>query len=64
MDREAVFEAGVIGLVVIVVAGIAIVLGSGLAGGLLHGKRHGEANPSPGSVSPNRHHHIQAPAAH
>jgi hypothetical protein len=64
MDREAVFEAGVIGLVAIVVAGVAIVLGSAFAGGLLRGRRHGEANPLPGSVDPERHHHILAPAAH
>jgi hypothetical protein len=64
MDREVVFEVGVLGLATVVVAGIAILLGSGLAGGVLRRRRHHEATPEPGSISPERHHHIQAPAAH
>ena len=64
MDREAVLEIGVLGLATIVVAGVAILLGSGLAGGLLRWKRHHEATPEAGSISPVRHHHVQAAAAH
>ena len=64
MNREAVFEVGIIGLVAIVVAGVALLFGSGFAGGLLRRKRRDEANPSAGSVSPDRHHQNLTPAAH
>jgi len=64
MDREAVFEIGVVGLATVVLAGVAVLLGSGLAGGILRRRRHQEANPEPGSIAPARHHHVQAAAAH
>jgi hypothetical protein len=64
MDREAVFEVGIVGLATVVFAGVALLLGSGLVGGLLRRKRHHEAMPEPGSIAAERHHHILAPAAH
>ena len=64
MEREAVFEVGVVGLAIVVAAGVAIVLGSGFAGGLLQRHRRREVPPESGSISPKRHHHVQAPAAH
>lgn len=64
MDREALFEVGVVGLVAVVAAGVAILLGGGFAEGLLQRMRGHEAAPAAGSIDPQRHHHVLAPAAH
>ena len=64
MNREALLEVGIAGLAAVVVAGVAILLGGGFAEGLLRRMRGREAAPDAGSVDPERHHHVQAPAAH
>lgn len=64
MDQETVFEWGLMGLAGAVVAGLVIFFGSELAGELLRAKRHRERPPAPGSIPPERHHHVIAPAPH
>lgn len=64
MNREALFEAGIVGLAAVVAAGVAILLGGGFVEGVLQRMRGNEAAPASGSIDPERHHHVQAPAAH
>jgi len=64
MNREALLEIGIAGLAAVVVAGVAILLGGGFAQGVLRRMRGREGAPPAGSVEPERHHHVQAPAAH
>jgi 5-formyltetrahydrofolate cyclo-ligase len=64
MNREALFEVGIVGLAAVVAAGVAILLGGGFAEGVLQRMRGNESAPSAGTVDPERHHHVQAPAAH
>jgi hypothetical protein len=64
MNREALFEMGIVGLAAVVVAGVAILLGGGFAEGLLRRMRGIDAAPEAGTIDPERHHHVQAPAAH
>jgi hypothetical protein len=64
MNREALLELGIAGLAAVVVAGVAILLGGGFVEGVLRQMRGREDAPAAGSVDPERHHHVQAPAAH
>jgi hypothetical protein len=64
MNREALLEVGIAGLATVVVAGVVIMLGGGFAEGVLRRMRGNESAPEAGSVDPERHHHVQAPAAH
>lgn len=64
MNREVLFELGVIGLATVVAAGVAIMLGGGFTEGVLRRLRGHEAAPPAGSIDPKRHRHVQAPAAH
>lgn len=64
MNREVLLEVGIAGLAVVVLAGVAIMLGGGFAEGVLRRMRERETAPAAGSVDPERHHHVQAPAAH
>lgn len=64
MNREVLLEVGIAGLAAVVAAGVAIMLGGGFAEGLLRRHRSHEDAPSVGQIDPERHHHIQAPAAH
>jgi len=64
MNREALFEVGVVGLAMVVAAGVVILLGGGFAEGLLRRSRRHEPVPAVGDVDPERHHHVQSAAAH
>jgi hypothetical protein len=63
MKPDAIFEWGIAGLAAIVLAGLAVFLGSEIVGSIRRGQRHRESPPEPGAISPERHHHVQSTAA-
>ena len=55
LDRESVLEAGFVLLAAGFVAGLGLLVGGRLAGGMQRHQRHAEAAPSPGSIPAERH---------
>jgi hypothetical protein len=51
-------------LAAVVAAGVDNLLGGGIADGVLQLMRWNESEPAAVAVDPERHHHVQAPAAH
>jgi hypothetical protein len=59
-DRETLLEVGLIAAGVTLLGGVALLFFGRASGSARRGKRHAEGPPSPGSVAPDRHQHIQA----
>jgi hypothetical protein len=62
LDRESVLEAGFVLLAAGFVAGLGLLVGGRLAGGMQHHQRHAEGAPPPGSIPAERHQQLSTSA--
>jgi hypothetical protein len=62
-NPETILEFGLVAALLGLLAGVALLLGGWVTGGVLHGVRHRQQPPDPGEIPESRHQHTGSVSA-